>query len=53
MILRLTVTDETYFKENINPTSILKEGKVTPKESDINFIPKENVMYTCRVLFQI
>ena len=32
---------------------ILKESKVTPKESDANFTPKENVMYTCRVLFQI
>ena len=31
----------------------MKEGKLVPKESDVNFIPKENVMYTCRVLLQI
>ena len=49
----MNVTDETYFKENIKPTSNLKEGKVTPEESDVNFIPKENVMYTCRTLLQI
>ena len=48
---KIKVTDETRFKENIKPT--LKEGKVTPKESDVNFIPKENVMYTCRALLQI
>ena len=42
-----------FFKEKIKPNLILKEGKVTPKESDANFTPKENVMYTCRVLFQI
>ena len=47
------VNDETCFKEKIKPTLILKEGKVTPKESYVNFTPKENVMYTCRVLFQI
>ena len=50
---KIKVTDETCFKENIKPNLILKEGKVTPKESDANFTPKENVMYTCRVLFQI
>ena len=50
---KIRVTDETCFKENIKPTLTLKEGKVTPKESDANFIPKENVMYTCRVLLQI
>ena len=50
---KLKVNDETCFKEKIEPTLILKEGKVTPKESDTNFTPKENVMYTCRVLFQI
>ena len=50
---KIKVTDETYFKENIKPTLILKEGKVTPKESDVNFIPKENVMYTGRALLQI
>ena len=50
---KIKVTDETCFKENINPTSILKEGKVTPKESDVRFIPKEDVMYTCRALLQI
>ena len=48
---KIKVTDETRFKEHINPT--LKEGKVTPKESDVNFIPKENVMYSCRALLQI
>ena len=41
---KIKVTDETCFKENIKPNLILKEGKVTPKE---------NVMYTCRILFQI
>ena len=41
------------FKENIKPNLILKKGKVTPKESDVNFTPKENVMYTYRVLLQI
>ena len=50
---KIKVTDETYFKENIKPTLILKEGKVTPKESDVNFIPKGNVMYTGRALLQI
>ena len=50
---KIKVTDETCFKENINPTLILKEGKVITKESDANFIPKENVMYTCRSLLQI
>ena len=50
---KIKVTDNTCFKENIKPTLILKEGKVTPKESDVNFTPKENVMDTCRVLFQI
>ena len=49
----MKVTDETCFKEKIKPTLILKEDKATPKESDVNFTPKENVMYTCRVLFQI
>ena len=50
---KIKVTDETCFKENFKPTLILKEGKVTPKESDANFTPKENVVYTCGVLFQI
>ena len=50
---KIQVTDKTCFKENIKPTLVLKEGKVTPKESDVNFIPKENVMYTCRALLQI
>ena len=50
---KIKVTDETCFKENIKPTLILKGGKVTLKESDINFIPKENVMYTCRALLQM
>ena len=49
----MKVTDERCFKEKIKPTLVLKEGKVTPKESDVNFSPKENVMYTCRVLFQV
>ena len=49
----IKVTDNTCFKENIKATLILKKGKVTPKESDVNFTPKVNVMYTCRVLFQI
>ena len=40
----IKVTDETCLKENIDPALILKEGKVTPKESNVNFIPKENVM---------
>ena len=40
-------------QENIKPTLILKEGKVTPKESDANFILKENVIYICRALLQI
>ena len=47
------VTDERCFKENIKSNPILKEGKVITKENDANFIPKENVMYTCRVLLQI
>ena len=47
------VTDERCFKENIKSNPILREGKVITKESDANFIPKENVMYTCRVLLQI
>ena len=42
---KLKVNDETCFKEKIKPTLILK-GKVTPKDSDANFTPKENVMYT-------
>ena len=50
---KMKVNDETCFKESIKSTLILKVGKVTPKESDANFTPKENVMYTCRVLFQI
>ena len=50
---KIKVTDETFFKENIKPTLTLKEGKVTPKESDTNFIPKENVMYTCRPLLEM
>ena len=50
---KMKVNNETCFKENIKPTLTLKEGKVTPRESDANFTPKENVMYTCRVLFQI
>ena len=50
---KVKVTDETCFKENVKPTLTLKEGKVTPKESDANFISKENVMYTCRALLQI
>ena len=50
---KIKVTDDTCFKENIKPNLILKEGKVTPKESDANFTLKKNVMYTCRVLFQI
>ena len=29
------------------------KSKITPKESNANFIPKENVMYTCRALLQI
>ena len=40
---KIKITDETCFKEKIKSTLILKEGKVTPKE---------NVMYTCRLLFQ-
>ena len=50
---KIKVTDETCFKENTKPNLILKEGKVTPKESNANFTPKENVMYNCSVLFQI
>ena len=50
---KIKVTDDTCFKENIKPTLILKKGKVTPKESDANFTPKENVMYTCRVLLLV
>ena len=50
---KIKVTDETCFKENIKPNLILKEDKVTSKESDANFTQKENVMYTCRVLLQI
>ena len=50
---KIKETDETCFKENIKPTLILKEGKARSKESDVNFIPKENVMYTCRALLQI
>ena len=37
---KLKVNDETCFEEKIKPTLILKEGKVTPKESDANFTPK-------------
>ena len=49
----MKVNDETCFKEKIKSTLILKEGKVAPKESDTSFTPKENVMYFCRVVFQI
>ena len=49
---KIKVTDETCFKENIKPNLILKEGKVTSKESDANFSPKENVVNTCRALLQ-
>ena len=49
----IKVTDETCFKENIKPTSVLKEVKVISKESDVSFIPKENAMYTCRALLPI
>ena len=49
---KIKETDETCIKENIKSTSILKEGKVISKESDVNFIPKENAMYTCRALLQ-
>ena len=48
---KIKVADKTRFKEHANPT--LKEGKITPRESDVNFIPKENVMYSCRALLQI
>ena len=41
----MKVTDEACFKEKIKPTLILKEDKVTPKESDVNFTPKELVKY--------
>ena len=47
---KIKVTDETCFKENIKPNVILKEGKVSPKESDANFTQTENVMYTCSVI---
>ena len=50
---KIKVTDETCFKENIKHTLILKESKVTSKESEANFAPKENVMHTCRTLLQI
>ena len=50
---KIKVTDETCFKENIKSTSIIKEGQVITKESDANFIRKENIMYTCRALLQI
>ena len=45
--MKIKVTDETCFKENIKP------NKVITKETDVNFIPTENVMYTCRALLQI
>ena len=50
---KIKVTDNTYFKENIKLDLILKEGKLTPKESNVNFSPKEKVMYTCRVLLKM
>ena len=50
---KIKVTGETCFKENIKPTLILKEGKVTSKESEANFAPKENVMHIRRTLLQI
>ena len=50
---KIKVTDKICFKENIKPTLILKEGKVTPKENDTNFIPKEIDMYTCRASLQV
>ena len=46
------VTDEACFKKNIKPTLILKEGKVTSKESDANFTPKENVRYTVEYYYK-
>ena len=49
--IKATVSDETSFKEDIKPTSILKEGKVISKEGKV--IPKEDVMYPCRALLQI
>ena len=50
---KIKVTDETCFKENIKATSILKEVKVISNERYVNFIPKENAMYTCRALLPI
>ena len=50
---QIKVIDETCFKEKVEPTFTLEEDKVITKESDANFIPKENAMYTCRALLQI
>ena len=50
---KMKVNEGTYFKEKIKPTLILKAGKVTPKESKVNFTPKEKVMYSCGILFQM
>ena len=44
---------ENYFKTKVTDETCFKEGKVIKKESDANFIPKKNVMYTCRALLQI
>ena len=49
---KIKVTDETCFKEKIKPTLILKEGKVTPKESDANFTPKETLCILVEYYFK-
>ena len=47
------VSNETWFKEGIKATLILKEGKIVPEESKAIFVPEKEVMYTCRALLQI
>ena len=51
MYFRTTVSNETAFKDDIKPNLILKKGKPSSKEHHV--IPKEDVMYTCRVILQI
>ena len=49
----IKVSNETYFKEDIKATVILKEGKAISKEGKAIFTPNENTKYTCRALLQI
>ena len=49
---KIKVTDETCFIEKIKPTLILKEGKVTPKESDANFTPKKTLCILVEYYFK-